>query len=136
MPREQQHAAHERRLTIVSDDAHYGKLLAYGLKMAGFSPEVVENDSNSIEVIRKVKPDLLIIDISIAVVEGLRMLHRLQNEGLSILVLSSSDDRAFSVESLVAGAEDVLVKPTTFPVILDRVKRLLGVRGTMPAIEH
>ena len=136
MPGDTEHATKERRLAIVSDDPQYGKLLAYGLQLAGFTAAVVENDGDPCAVIARAKPDLLIVDMSIAVVDGLKMLHRLQDERLPILVLSSSDDRAFSVESLVAGAHDVLVKPATFPVILERVKRLLGVRNTVPAGER
>lgn len=125
MADESERTADGGRLAIVSDDAQYGKLLAYGLRMAGLDAAVVQTEGDPCEAVVKDKPDLLILDMSMAVVDGLTMLHRLQDEGLPILVLSSSEDRAFSVESLVAGAQDVLVKPATFPVILQRVKRLL-----------
>ena len=125
MPGESERAAEGRRLLIVSDDPQYGKLLAYGLRLAGLAAEVIEGGGDPCDAIAKAKPDLLFVDMSVAVAAGLAMLHGLRDKDLPILVLSSSDDPVFSVESRVAGAQDVLVKPATFPAILERVMRLL-----------
>ena len=130
MPEAERRGAAQPRVVIMSDDPQYGKLLAYGLRLVGLSAALLAHDDDRSEAVARMRPDLMIIDMSIAVADGLTTLHRLRDGGVPILVLSGSDDRAFSVESLVAGAQDVLVKPVAFPAILERVNRLLGVRST------
>jgi two-component system OmpR family response regulator len=120
--------SHQQNLLIISDDPQYGKLLKYGFELAGFTSALVAEGEDPVRAIDATNPSALLLDISMAVTEGLQLLHTLRAAGrqeMVILVLSSSDDRAFSVESLVAGAQDVVVKPAPFSTIMERLQRLL-----------
>ena len=129
MPERRTGAPGPYTLAVVSDDCQYGRLLKYGFEIMGAEVSLVEEGDDVLSTLRNLRPDGLILDMSIAIADGVQLLNRLRNDAaldIPALVLSSSDDRAFSVEILVAGARDVLIKPATFPAILERVERMLG----------
>lgn len=116
-----------RRVIIISTDRHYGKLLKYGLEMKSYDVCLVEDKEDAVDLVRENKPDAIVLDVYIAVADCMRLLHWIQEESkmdIPTLVLTSSTNRTFRVEMLVAGARDVLYKPATFPAIVKRLEML------------
>ena len=116
-----------RELVIVTEDPLYGELLRYGFSAQNIHCTITASGAAAQDVIAQQKPDGVILNIFMALTDAFKLLHWLQNSGLEIpvLALTSSEDRALTVEVVVAGAKDILVKPLTFATILESVNALL-----------
>ncbi len=71
---------------------------------------------------------MIIVDMLMPLMDGLRFLHWLRQEAkleTPSLVLTSLDNRGLSVEALVAGATDVIVKPVSLPLLLKKLGALV-----------
>ena len=112
---------------IVEDDEIYRDLLVLGLNSEGYETIAAENGAAAIDLLGKKVPDVLLVDMLMPVMDGLRFLHWLKDDAkLSIpaLVLSCLDGRSFVVDALIAGASDVLIKPVTLETLVDKISAL------------
>ncbi len=117
----------KKTVMIVENDEVYRELLVLGLESEGFDTVTAENGAVAVELIGKKAPDLLLVDMLMPVMDGLRFLHWLKDEAkLSIpaLVLTCLDGRSSGVDALVAGASDVLIKPVTLETLVDKISSL------------
>lgn len=78
--------------------------------------------------------DLIILDVAVPKVDGIRLCQRFRAEGFTtpILLLSHQDTTAAKVEGLDAGADDYIVKPFEAAELLARVRALLRRSSTNP----
>jgi len=82
------------------------------------------NGAEAIDLIEKLKPDVLILDMEMPVMDGVETARRLQamNAPVRILVLSAYDDRQYILEMLNMGAAGYLIKDEAPEVIVDAVQ--------------
>lgn len=116
-----------KKILVVDDDVVFRELLTWGLKSAGYDALGADNGREAVPVIEKGTPDVIILDLLMPEMDGLRLLNWMKDEAqLSIptLVLTGIEDRAFAVDALVAGATDVLVKPVELQTLLEKLERL------------
>ena len=114
-------------VAIVTEDEVYGKLLEYGLSSQGYPSAVLDSGPAVGKQIERLRPAIVVVDLFMAITDGFKFLGWLRKDyviQLPILVLVSSEDRALTVELLVAGADDVFVKPVSFPAILESLKTI------------
>ena len=85
------------------------------------------NGRMAMEMIIEFDPDLVILDIMMPGLDGLEVLRRLRaaDPKLPVLLLTAMDAPADQIEGLRRGADDYVVKPFTFGVLLARVQALL-----------
>ncbi len=116
-----------QRILVIDDDPSVTNLLKRGLTYEGYLVNVAQSGEEGIAIAREHLPDLVILDIMMPGLDGLEVLRRLHaaDEGLPILFLTAKDAPADQVKGLEAGAEDYIVKPFTFEVLLARVHVLL-----------
>jgi len=74
------------------------------------------NSIEAIEVVRKTKPDVVILDIKMPGESGLQVLRKLKNEfeGLKIIMLTNYSDSQYKAECLMHGADYFLCKSDEF----------------------
>lgn len=77
--------------------------------------EVIGQASNGIETIEKVKslsPDVLLLDINMPVMNGINALRKIKEEGLStnVVVLTLHEDREYLLETMQIGATGYILK--------------------------
>jgi DNA-binding response OmpR family regulator len=115
------------RILVVDDDPVYRELLTIALSAEGYTVLLAENGLEAKGLLEDEKVDLIVVDMLMPLMDGLRFIHWLRKEhgGTSpVLVLTSVDNRALSVEAMVAGATDVVVKPVSLPALLKKVSDL------------
>lgn len=115
----------QNRVFVVEDDTVYRELLVFALSSEGYVVYVAENGARAVELFDSVQPDIVLLDMLMPVMDGLRFLEWLRNEAESTvptLVLTCLDDKAFIVDALVAGANDVLLKPISLEALVGKIE--------------
>jgi len=90
------------------------------------------NDGQAlIEAAAKLRPDVIILDISMPVMNGLEAAHRLKEAGCEakVVFLTVHEDPDFVQESLVQGALAYVVKPRLTPDLVPAIKEALANRA-------
>ncbi len=115
------------RILVVDDDPGVTSLLKRGLSYEGYSVDVAADGQTALATARERPPDLVILDIMMPGIDGLEVTRRLRaaDEQLPILLLTARDAAADQVHGLETGADDYVIKPFTFEVLLARVRALL-----------
>jgi diguanylate cyclase (GGDEF)-like protein len=120
-------APHSRRLLLVEDDPHHGKLVRELLAARGHAVELVTDGEAGLERARRQRFDVILLDVCMPGLDGLTVAERLREEplarGTPILFLSGSDDLMLRVRGLELGSVDFLGKPFFAPELFSRVER-------------
>jgi len=116
-----------QRILVIDDDPAVTNLLKRGLTYEGFAVETAGSGEAGLALAREQLPDLVILDIMMPGIDGLEVLRRLRavDAQLPVLFLTARDAPKDQVEGLEKGADDYVVKPFTFEVLLARVRALL-----------
>ncbi len=87
-----------------------------------------EDARKALEMIEKLKPDLVIVDISLPGVDGLELLKniRLRHAELPALVVSMHDEALFAERALRAGARGYIMKQEAVEKVLVAIRRVLA----------
>jgi DNA-binding response OmpR family regulator len=123
------------RILIIEDDRKMSDALVSGLEGAGYDIETASSGEEGFYLVHKLRPDLLLLDLTLPHRNGLEILKQLRSEGVDIrvLILTSHNTVEDRVEGLKTGADDYLGKPFSFPELLARIDALL--RRMLPASE-
>lgn len=116
-----------QRILVIDDDPAVTSVLKRGLAYEGFVVDTAGSGVEGLAIARDRAPDLVILDIMMPGLDGLEVLQRLRaaDVQLPILMLTARDAPADEVQGLERGADDYVVKPFTFEVLLARVRALL-----------
>ena len=86
-----------------------------------------DNAQKALEMIDTVKPDLLIVDISLPGIDGIELIKtvKLRNHDLPSLVVSMHDESLFAERALRAGARGYIMKQEALEKVLVGIRRVL-----------
>src|SRR5215216_2519819 len=113
-------------ILIVEDEPALRDTLSYNLKKDGFTVEAVGDGRAAIDSARKLKPDLIILDLMLPEIDGFEVCRILRKEmATPILMLTARDDEIDRVVGLEVGADDYLTKPFSMRELMARVKAQL-----------
>jgi two-component system, OmpR family, response regulator len=115
------------QIMVVDDEAGVRDLVCDALRIAGFETKQANDGMSALTLLRTEKPDLLIIDINMPLMDGFDLVQRLrsQNNLTPVLMLSARNDRADVTRGLSLGADDYVTKPFGLEELLLRVKAIL-----------
>lgn len=119
------------RILIADDDPLLRALLVHRLAGEGYQVTTVENGSEALAAITEQRPDLVVLDALMPVMDGFEVLRRLKAGGCSdvpVIMLTALKREQDIVGALQLGAADYLVKPFIPDELGQRVKRLLESR--------
>ncbi len=116
-----------QRILVIDDDPSVTSVLRRGLSYEGFAVDIASNGAKGLDIARERVPDLVILDIMMPGLDGLEVLGRLRaaDAKLPVLFLTAKDAPADQILGLERGADDYVVKPFSFGVLLARVHALL-----------
>ena len=110
-------------ILVVEDEPALRDTLTYNLKKDGFTVETVGDGRSAIEAARRLKPDLVVLDIMLPELDGFEVARILRREMTTpILMLTARDDEIDRVVGLEVGADDYLTKPFSMRELMARVK--------------
>ncbi len=114
------------KIRVVEDELSLRETLAYNLKKEGYSVETAGDGRAALEAARRIKPDLLVLDVMLPEIDGFEVARTLRKEMTTpILMLTARDDEIDRVVGLEVGADDYLTKPFSMRELMARVKAQL-----------
>ena len=114
-------------IMIIDDEAGMRDLLSDALKLAGFETVTAPDAMAALTALRGAKPDLLIVDINMPMMDGFEFIERIRSNGdnTPALMLSARGDRADITRGLTIGADDYVTKPFGLEELVLRIKAIL-----------
>jgi DNA-binding response OmpR family regulator len=113
-------------ILVVEDEPALRDTLSYNLKKDNFTVETVGDGRAALDAARRLKPDLIILDIMLPELDGFEVARILRKEMTTpILMLTARDDEIDRVVGLEVGADDYLTKPFSMRELMARVKAQL-----------
>jgi DNA-binding response OmpR family regulator len=112
------------RILIVEDERRMAEVLRKGLSEDGHVVEVAHSGVDGLELARTSAFDVMVLDVMLPGLGGLDVARRLRQarNRTPILMLTARDANADIVAGLDAGADDYLVKPFAFDVLVARLR--------------
>ncbi len=119
-----------RRILVVDDDASVRAICCEILQQAGYNVRDLGTPETAQAEARRFRPDLILLDVMMPVVDGFRTAERLRADsatGLTpIIFLSARGETADKVRAFRSGAEDYVVKPFDAVELVARVGKALA----------
>jgi DNA-binding response OmpR family regulator len=115
------------RVLVVEDDRTVSGVVEAYLTKAGLEPRVVADGSLALDVWRRWKPNLVVLDLMLPGLSGLELLRRMRADAdpTPVVVLSARGDEEDRIVGLEVGADDYLVKPFSPRELVLRIQGLL-----------
>jgi DNA-binding response OmpR family regulator len=112
---------------LVDDDPAIRRAVAAGLELEGFAVVPASGGRAALEAAARVRPAVILLDLSMPDLDGLEVLERLRGGGdqVPVCVLSARDEVDDRVAGLQAGADDYVVKPFALEEVVARLHALL-----------
>jgi two-component system phosphate regulon response regulator PhoB len=114
---------------VVEDEADMVNLLRYHLSKAGFGVLIARDGLTGLEIARKNRPDVVILDILLPQMDGFAVCKALKNAAetacLPIIILTARGETSERIKGLEFGADDYLVKPFSLRELILRTQTLL-----------
>ncbi len=114
------------QILLVEDDLSLADGLQLALKQAGITVNHVAKGSEAIHVVQTFPPDIVILDLGLPDMDGLKIIEKLRKQKITIpiLVLTARSSIEDKVSGLDSGADDYLAKPFDMPELLARIRVL------------
>ena len=118
------------KILVVEDEPGIADFVRRGLLQNGFEVEVASTGSEGLEAAHLIKPDLVVLDLTLPDVDGIDVCRRLRAESdVGIMILTARQAIGERVRGLEAGADDYLPKPFAFEELLARIRAVLRRRS-------
>jgi two-component system OmpR family response regulator len=114
------------KILVVDDDKNLLEVLRYNLVKEHYTVVTAEDGVQALELARRYKPDLTILDIMLPGLDGLEVCRILGKEmSAPILMLTAKADEVDKVVGLELGADDYMTKPFSIRELMARIRAML-----------
>ncbi|MCU1678110.1 MAG: Two component signal transduction transcriptional regulator, winged helix family [Frankiales bacterium] len=119
------------RLLVVDDEPNILELLGASLRYEGFEIATARNGREAMELVRTFKPDALVVDVMMPVMDGFDLTRRMRASGVvaPVLFLTARDGTDDKVTGLTIGGDDYVTKPFSLDELVARIRALLRRHG-------
>jgi DNA-binding response OmpR family regulator len=124
-----------KKIVLIEDDADLYSLIQYNLEKEGFAMAGAQTGRGAIELCRRERPDLIILDIMLPDSDGLEICRAIRNHSelaaVPVIFLTARASETDRIVGLELGANDYIVKPFFIRELIARIK--IHFRGQPPA---
>ena len=118
------------RVLVVDDEADIVSTIQYRLEFCEFEVITATNGKEGLEKAANEKPDLILLDISMPVMNGHEMLERLKNrpdlKDIPVIMLTAYSDAKDVTKAADLGIADYVTKPFDFTELMGKISNALG----------
>ncbi len=116
----------DETVLIVEDEENLLQALKYNLEREGYHVHTAEDGAQGLEAARRLKPDLVILDVMLPQIDGFEVCRILRREtDVPILMLTAKGEEIDRVVGLELGADDYVTKPFSVRELLARLRAML-----------
>jgi len=121
---------------IVEDNEMNRDMLSRRLIKRGYDITTAEDGAAGIAAVRRDRPDLILLDMSLPEIDGWEVARRLkadeQTRPIPIIALTSHAMSGDREKALSAGCDEYDTKPVELPRLIEKIEQLLAGGGKMP----
>ncbi|QZY56096.1 response regulator transcription factor [Crassaminicella profunda] len=115
-----------KHIFIVDDEANIRELIKKYLQKEGYETTLFDNGKNLVSEVRRLHPDLIVLDIMMPEIDGLELCREIRKiSDLPIIFVSARDEEFDRILGLELGADDYLSKPFSPRELVVRIKTIL-----------
>jgi len=126
-------------ILIIEDEKNIIELVKYTLEQAGYLVRTASRGDTGLELARKHRPSLLILDLMLPEIDGLEICKILKQNsktaGTAVIMLTAKSEEADKIVGLELGADDYLTKPFSPRELIARVRAVLRRTQEKPKTE-
>jgi two-component system alkaline phosphatase synthesis response regulator PhoP len=126
---------HKATILLVDDEPDILEIVSYNLKNEGYQVYTAQNGEEALKKAKKRKPDLVILDVMMPVMDGIEACERMRKmselDNTIITFLTARGEDYSMIAGFDAGADDYITKPVKPRVLVSKVKSLLRRRDNM-----
>lgn len=113
-------------ITILDDEPQIRLMLADALETAGFRTASFGRATEFEAALKKITPDICLVDLGLPDKDGLALVHRLAtDQGAAIIIISGRNQVQDKITGLELGADDYIIKPFDPAEVVARARALL-----------
>jgi len=120
----------KRTILVVDDEKALRIGVAAVVRAAGFQAVEAASGEEALELVRRRKPALIVLDVMMPGISGLEVCRILRDDpetsGIKIIILSAKGQIREQEEGLKAGADHYISKPFDYKELIETFKELLG----------
>jgi len=125
---------------LVDDDKKLTFILAAHLRTNGYEVLEADNGRDGLELARRHQPDVIVMDVSMPVMDGLEATRLLKNEpsteNIPVIMLTGKSRTQDVVVGLEAGASEYVRKPFDVSELLARIRTMMRLGNTRRALDE
>ena len=111
---------------VVEDDRNIAELLQMYLEKEGYAVTVAADGGQGLSKFRAIKPDLVLLDVMMPVMDGWAVCKAIRAEGKTpVIMLTAKSETDDKVAGLKSGADDYITKPFEMKEVLARIEAVL-----------
>lgn len=118
-----------KNILIVDDAAFMRMMIKDILTKNGYNIAAeAENGKVAVDKYNEVKPDLVLMDITMPEMDGIQALKAIKGNdaNANVIMCSAMGQQAMVIEAIQSGAKDFIVKPFQADRVLEAVKKVIG----------
>jgi DNA-binding response OmpR family regulator len=129
----------KKKILVVDDEPELCRLLQMSLEDAGYEVHTAQNAAEMTAEIERDKPDLIVLDVMLPDVSGVKLTGQLKNRpetaSIPVILLTAKDSETDILVGFNMGADDYVTKPFSTAVLVARIEAVLR-RHTREAVEQ
>ena len=115
-----------KSILIVEDDNNIADLLRLYLEKEGYQTTIAADGTQGIDLYRKLRPDLVLLDVMMPGVDGWGVLRAIRQDSQTpVIMLTAKGETTDKVSGLKQGADDYITKPFEMKEVLARIEAVL-----------
>ena len=115
---------------LICDDAAFMRMMIKDILTKNGYNVVgeAENGAKGVEKYNELKPDLVLMDITMPEMDGIQALKKIKqtDPSANVIMCSAMGQQSMVIEAIQSGAKDFIVKPFQADRVLESIKKVLG----------
>ena len=117
------------KVLVVDDEQDILELIRHSLAKEGFEVHIAANGAQAVEQAKKVKPEIIIMDVMMPVMDGMEACRQLkeipETKNIPVIFLTARSEEFAELAGFEAGADDYISKPIRPRLLISKIESLL-----------